>query len=447
MRNDSNTLAPVRSYPAVWPIFLSVSLSLPYIACAEPTVDEPDAASPDAAVGSSSSGDDATVAGLTVEQAESPTRITLAQELSYKLEQPDYLVKNRASAQLEYSKYFLDHFFAQLNVKTTAFLGGDHRHDAEGFDTQLSQAFVQTSFRGTSVRAGVQTLPWGESILAPITDEVSPRDNRELFNFNLEELRIGQPMLTVDQYSPLGRWSVFFTPEASFNKRPEVGSAYYFDPFTYQAGSEGADGKHEYGASWKKNFASADITLMAASLIDNDYALRRADTGLIVREKQRLSLVGMSFNYAIKSFVVRGEIGLKSPKAFNDAAMQIVKRDTVDAYLAVEYAPSTSVTMSLEAVNQHIRDWDSTVQTPRDRQSLLLNVTQKFLHDDLSINLMSFYNTPDSSVLGILSTTYKWNDNVTFGFNVVYPYTREERSGLWAVRDQKQTVFRAQYQF
>ena len=85
---------------------------------------------------------------------------------------------------------------------------------------RCSRCHVADGVAPLSLMTYDDTVPWGESILAPITDEVSPRDNRELFNFNLEELRIGQPMLVIDQFSDWGSVSMFFNPRASFNKNP-----------------------------------------------------------------------------------------------------------------------------------------------------------------------------------------------------------------------------------
>jgi hypothetical protein len=402
---------------------------------------EPDFALPESAVPSGIG------ASRSSDRTDSLMRATFAYANSYNT-RPDYEVQNRASLQLEYSRYFLDNFFVQFNGKETKFLAGDHRHAVQGTDTLIPQAFIQGSFGKTSVRAGIQTLPWGESILAPITDEISPRDNRELFNFNLEELRLGQPMVTVDQYSGFGRWSLFFVPTPSFNKIPAQGTLYYVPvPFTYRSQIEGDRGG-EYGASWKKTFASADITFMAASLINNDYALRRDDSGLVTRVKQRFSLAGLSFNYAIKQFVIRGEMAYKSPEDYNDAALRIVRRDEVDTYLGVEYNSSSTLKVGLEAVEQHIEHWDDAIQSaPRDRQSLLLTITKLMWHDDLSINILNFYNKPYSTNLVMLMSSLKLNDSMTLGLNVTVPYTRDTRSGLWYVRDQRQVAFKVQFQF
>lgn len=399
------------------------------------------------------------VGGLEVDQAgaadsadtaaapESPLRVTLAHELAYKAEQPDRLIKNRTSLRLEYSQFFLDHFVVQFSGKTTAFLDKDHRHDAEGRDTTVSQAYLQTSTGQTSLRVGVQALAWGESLLAPITDVVSPRDNRELFNFNLEELRIGQPMVAVDQYSKVGRWSMFWIPKPSFNKNPGPGTAYSFDPFKYRARIEGDNGA-EYGASWKKNFESSDVTLMAASLVDNDYGLAMNADGTVTRVKARYTLAGMSFNYAFKSFVLRGEAALKSAKAFDNGALQIVRKRAFDSYLGLDYRYSASLTVGVELVNQHIAGWtDDILGYARDNRSLLLNVSKSMLHDDLTVNLLHFQNGPYRASVTVLESTYKWNDHVTLGWNASVPDTNDRRSPLWNVRDQKQVGFKIQYQF
>lgn len=384
---------------------------------------------------------------LSDQAPESPIRVTVAQEASYKVEKPDDVVKNRSWVQLEYSKYFLDNFFVQFNGKMTAYLQKDHRHQAEGTDTNITQAFVQTSSGQTSFRAGVQTLPWGESILAPVTDEISPRDNRELFNFNLEELRIGQPMLVLDQYSKLGRWTLFWVTNPSFNKNPKKGTAYSFDPFTYRAKIEGDSGT-EYGVSWRKNFESSDITLMAASLLDNDYALRMNGDGTVTRLGERYTLAGLSFTYAMGSFVIRGETAFKSSKAYNNATLQIVKKDAIDTYLNVDYQYSPTLSFGVEALNQHVAALHNEVQgLPRDRQSLLLSMTKLLMNDDLSVTVQHIHNRPYLSNLTLLTTSFKWDDHVKLGMNVIFPEASDQRNGLWNVRDQKQIAFKVQYQF
>jgi hypothetical protein len=378
---------------------------------------------------------------------ESPLRISAAYEFGYKLQHPGRSLKNRASLRVEYARTFDGRFSVQFDAKANAFLGHDHRREAERHDVMLSQANVQTSIGGTSLRAGIQTLPWGESILAPITDEISPRDNRELFNFNLEELRIGQPMVAVDHYAGADRWSAFVVPKPYFNETPADGTLYDFDPLRYRGGEAG-DGGAEYGLSWKRNFDKADITLMAASLVDNDYARRLNADGTATRVRMRIGMTGLVFTRALGDFVLRGEAALKSGKPFNDPAMRIVTRRTVEAYVGLDYRPSPTLSLSAGAVNVHIADWNSgLLGTVRDRRTGLFSVQKNFMNDDLSVTLQTLGFWPNHGSVSLLLASWKVDDNLTLSMNLAVPTTDAPAASLWPVRDQKQASFKVQWQF
>ncbi len=389
-----------------------------------------------------------------------PIRFTLRHEISYKTEDPDGIQSNRTSFRLEYSKFFLNNFYLQFDSKISAFWSNDHRAEAEDeeilFKTGSKEAFLQASFADTSVKAGVQIVIWGESDGGAITDVISPRDYSELFFISLEDSRIGQPMLVLDQFSPIGDWSLFFIPDPEFNKYPEKGTAYYFDPFAglaeYQD-DESDEEPFEYGLRWKKTFGKSDIGIMGASLIDNDYVYRLdgyTDSGklLLTKKKQRYNMIGVTFNYAKGNFLLKGEIGKKSPKAFNDASFQIVEKDVVDTALGLEYSPGGSYTLSLEAVNSHIVDWNDEIQSvPQDSNSVVVVWSKTFFNEDLSVNWMSSYSEPYISYVHSLGTSYDWNDNLTLYFDAFYPDIKDEENGYWIYRDQKQIVLKIQYQF
>lgn len=380
-------------------------------------------------------------------QAESPLRFSVAYEYGYKVQRPERTIKNRASLRLEYSRTLSDSFSVQFDAKANVFLGNDQRRAADNRDVMVTQAYLQSSFGNISLRVGIQTLPWGESMLAPITDEISPRDNRELFNFNLEELRVGQPMLVADRYSDDIRWSGFVVPQASFNKLPEDGTLYDFDPLSYRRGSVG-EGGPEYGVSWKKNYDRADITLMAASLVDNDYARRLDGDGLATRVRERFTLTGISFSRAMGNFVLRGEAAVKFGKPFNDQALQIVLKRTIETYVGLDYRPTPTMSMSAEVLNQQVFDWETDILgVPKNRQTGMLSLRKNLMNDDLSITLQAFGFWPNASTLSMLLASWKVNDNLALSMNVAVPSTNSRQGSLWTVRDQKQALFKIQWQF
>ncbi len=158
--------------------------------------------------------------------------------------------------------------------------------------------------------------------------------------------------------------------------------------------------------------------------------------------------MGLAFNYVRGSFLYKGEIAGKSPRSFNDASYQIIKKDVQDTAVGLEYAPGGTYSLSFEAVNSHVVDWDETLlNVPEDTSSVVLVISKTFLNEDLSVNWMSSYSTPNESVFHSLRTSYILNDNVKFEGDVFYPDIRSSQNAYWIYRDQKQVAFRALVQF
>ncbi len=393
-----------------------------------------------------------------------PVRLGLKYEIAYKVIKPTDIKKDRLSLRLEYSKLLFNKFSLQVDSKLLSFMKDDHRtrkstfwindHYKEvemSFGERTREAYLQTSFHKTSIKAGIQTLVWGESDFATVTDELSPMDYREPLNLNLDELRTGQLMLTVDQFSPFGDWSAFFIPYPEFNKYPKKGTGYYYDPFngSIEFQKEKQNGNFfEYGIKWKKTFGQSDISIMAANLIDNEYASRMINPILISQSKWRYSMAGMTFNYAINKFLFKGEVAMKSPKAYNDTLSHIVKKDNLDASFGFDYSVNSTFTISMEGVNYHIIGWNKEIQSvPENNYMLLLILSKTFMRDNLSVNWVTMYNGPNNNFFNLLTTYYNWSDHITLYFDVLIPYTNNSNSGLYIYRDQKQVAFKIQYQF
>lgn len=395
---------------------------------------------------------------------QNPMRLGVKYEVAYKFTKPDEIKKDRFSLRLEYSKLLFNKITIQVDTKISTYLNDDHRtrtttfwiddnpKKAEmAFGGKTRDAYLQTSFNKTSIKAGIQTLVWGESDFAAVTDEISPLDYREPLNLNLDELRLGQLALTIDQYSPFGDWSGFFIPDPKLNEYPKKGTGYYYDPFNGSVEYQLDQQKgifFEYGIRWKKTFGKSDVSLMSASLINNDYASHMVAPGLIIQSKMRYSMAGLTFNYAINNFLVKGEVALKSPKPYNDESFQIVKKNALDASLGVDYSPSSTLTLSMEAVNYHIVGWNDKIQgTPKDNYMMLLILSKTLINNNLSLNWVTMYNGPYTNFFNLLTTSYNWNDHITLYFDALIPVTNNINSGLYIYRDQKQVAFKIQYQF
>jgi hypothetical protein len=415
--------------------------ALPATSAAEGSIPQPDVTvtSPDG------------TAGLRFAEWLKPLRVSLRHEGSYKFAPPTRLVNNRSSVQVEYAKLLAPSLYLRLDTKLNLHWPNDHRAKANDKDLFLEllprETYLQGSFGKTSFRLGYQILPWGISEAGAITDEISPRNASEFFFVSLEESRIGQPMLTVDRFSHVGQWTGFFVPRPSYNRYPDRNSEYdipgAFDaPQPKRRWDDPAD--YEYGLRWQRTFGKSDLSLMTASLIDNDYIVR----------KQRFSMYGLTANIAKENLLFRAEAALKTPKALfarsaDGIGTTIVESDQFDASFGFDYSPGgRSLMYSAEVVLNHLLDWQhNTIGRVKDEYSLVGRVSDRFRHDDLSITWLTIYNQTYNSLQNKFLSSFRINDNSSVYFEVFYPYVRDRRSGSWPYRDEKQFVVRHQYQF
>lgn len=389
-------------------------------------------------------------------------RFTLKHEFSAQIKEPHELANNRSVFRVEYEKYFLENFYVHLDVMETGYWSNDHVAKAQGKDffseTTFRDTYLQFSKGKTSVKVGRKILIWGESDAGAITDVIAPRDLSELFFISLESSRLSQFMATVDHFTQVGDWSFFYIPHPSFNKYPRQGTAYYVDPFNGTANTTTVnDYSHpEYGMRWKKTFGSSDVSLMAARLTDNDYAIHQIgflSDGklLIMNDAQRFSMFGATFNHATNGFIFTGEIAKKSPRAFlNSNTLETVKKDGIDTSLRVEYSLGNggNHTASLEAVNRHVVNWgDDILPVERNTNSLVLGWSNSFLNDNLSANWLSVYNQTNFSLQHSLFLTYKLDNHLSLEFNAFYLSVRDPNNSLYPYNGENKAIVRAIYQF
>lgn len=380
-----------------------------------------------------------------------PLRVSLKHETSYKFASPKRVVNNRSSVRLEYSKPLTGNLFLRMDTKLNLHWNNDHRAKAKDEDLfrelVTREAYLQSSFGNTSFRLGYQILPWGVSEGGAITDEVSPRNSAEFFFIPLEESRVGQPMLAMDHFGDSGQWTAFFVPRPGYNKYPDRGSEYDI-PGTFDRNAPSDDwdnaGTYEFGARWKRTFGKSDISLMAARLIDNDYLVRQ----------QRFQMYGLTANVAIDNLLLRAEVALKQPRAFfarqaGSSDLSIVESDQFDSSFGFDYSPGGRVlTYSAEVVWSRLLDWRDHIEgREQDEYSLVGSVSNRFFNDDLTLSWLTIYSRPYTSVRHRFLSSYLIDDNSTVYFELFYPDERDERSGTWPYRDQKQIVIRYQYQF
>lgn len=395
----------------------------------------------------------------------SPSRLGASYEFTYNFTDPTEVIKNRFGLRLEYSKFLFNNLFVQLDSKSLVFMDGDSRSrsltyfnndDFEkanvAFGSITRNAFLQYSYKQSSFSLGLQTLAWGESDFAAVTDEINPFDFRDPLNLNIDELRLGQFMIAMNFYTSIGNFSGFFVPNARFNLSPKKGTRFFQDQFagTSIVTQEVDNGKNsiEYGFRWKKAFKKSDVSLIVTSLIDNNLAQEKVNPNLVLLHEKRFTTVGMSFNYAIGNLLIRGENAIKFPRVYNTAALKLIERNAFDSSLGFEYGLDDTTTLTLELVNNHIINWTSDiVGAPRNNYTAFFVVVKQFMKNNLSLNYISMYNGPNTTFFNLLSGAYKLNDNITVSLDAIVPITKEKESSFYQFREQQHLAFKLLFLF
>lgn len=387
-------------------------------------------------------------------------RLSLTHELGGRWRDGREVTSHRSSLRIEYEKHVADNFFVRLDAMETAHWSTDHRAESRGHSTlaesNVREAYVQFGTGQTSIKLGRQILIWGESDAGAITDVISPRNLTELVFISLEKARIGQFMLTVEQFTPVGDWQFFYVPRARYNRYPESTDLYSFTSGNAAYTAEGSGRLHEYGMRWKKTFGRSDVSLLAASLLDNDRALRATGTladgtPLFARRPQRLKMLGGTFNLASDEWLLTAEVARKSPLAYNDASYSLqLEKDLFETSLRAEYSLGNggNHSVSLEAVNRRVLGWENTIlPTPRNRNILVFGWRNAFRNETVNVDFLSVYDTTYTSFTHSLFTSYKVTDSVTLGLDIFYLNVKDSRNELYMFRGQNNAILRLTYQF
>lgn len=394
------------------------------------------------------------------EESNGSSRFTLVHEHSYKSESPTGTVNQRASFRMEYSRFFADRFYLKFDGKANLFFPEDHKSKAKESDffpdAVLREVFLQSSFGNISLKAGWQILVWGEADGRAITDVISPRDQSELFFITLEESRISQAMLLMEYFSDAGEWSLFYIPNPEGDKSPEEGTAYYVDPFVstnITVETSDKEKRGEFGFRWKKTFGPSDISLMYASLIDNQNSYDTLGVTpnfelKLERSRQPFQLHGLTFNYVNGSILSKGEIALKSDQSYNDQTYHRIKKNIIDAALGLEYSPGGRYTLALDVSNRHIIDWDKTlINSHEDETSLAFSWSKNFLNEDLKLRLASSYTPRNRDRLFFLEGDYQFDDHLKLEAKLFWIEVEDSKSPLQPYQNQNRITTKISYQF
>lgn len=281
------------------------------------------------------------------------------------------------------------------------------------------------------LKFGRQVVNWGRSDSLRVLDVLNPLDNREPGLVDLEDLRLPVTMTKLDYYWNFlgGEWdlSAIAIHERRFDAGPAYGSDFYPSSVRMPRAKDPADWQfdYEYGAALTGTFSGWDFSLHYARFYTDQPYIELVPIPVFpfVRPRAdyaRVSMYGASFNVVSGSWLFKGEAGYFTNMRF--LGDQGREHDRVDVMVGVEYMGFSKTTIAFEAVNRHIRGYDSAMMPRRNSTEFALRYTRDFLNDTLHVTALGIWfdvDAEDGSMIR-LSGEYDLTDAITLGAGVIF---------------------------
>lgn len=311
------------------------------------------------------------------------------------------------------------------------------------------------SDQGLWLRLGQQVLPWGEAEGLTVLDVFSPQDLREPGQAELQDIR--EPVPAAQLTVPLStqwRLTALSTYRARSNRYAGEGEA--FDPFA-NLRAQGLDvdtadpeTSWEVGARLTGQFHGGDLVLMWARFNDRDLTLTEVhpEQARVVLGQIRQSLVGLSANRVLGSWLVRSELALRS-----DVPQMIPTsepwptRDETRASLGAEYSGWHAWLVSVELNGIHTTDHHDAMLNASDRLGQVVRMQHNSQNDRL-INQLWLINMPGSDgQMARWDLRYDLSDHWELGLTLMQYRNNEPQSLFYPFRHNDSINAQATFSF
>lgn len=320
-------------------------------------------------------------------------------------------------------------------------------------DAALGEAWIQGRLgAGADIKVGRQIVVWGKSDAIRITDVLNALDLRSPGRTDIEDLRLPATMTRLDFYAGDWNLSAIAVHETRFNKMPVFGSDFYTAPAPPPPDDEPGEGfgDQEYALALNGIFSGWDLSLYGAWIYDDQPHLENTLDGPRLRHA-RLGMGGVAANAVLGSWLFKGEAAYFDGIEFFQTPGETFAR--LDALLGVEYSGFADTTISLEAANRHIFDFDGRLEAAPDGArrndfETAIRFSQKYLNDTLQLSLLASTHGLSAENGGFqrLEVTYDWTDSVEVSAGIVN-YMSGDKRAFQGVDDNDRLFAKVEYRF
>lgn len=180
----------------------------------------------------------------------------------------------------------------------------------------LKDAYVDILFDNDQwLRVGNQLFAWGESETLPIIDILSLRDQRDLAQSKLDDIRQQVPALMYSVPALDGRVELISTYHARYDRYERKGGEFY--PWAslglnHHFTVARPKNDWEYALKYDGHIYGADVVFVIADTNTNELYVNGSSSrpNTLILSQERVSILGASINYVLSKWLLKGEVGL-----------------------------------------------------------------------------------------------------------------------------------------
>lgn len=305
------------------------------------------------------------------------------------------------------------------------------------------------------LKAGYQTLAWGQAESLIVTDVLARRDQRWPGQQDLEQTRLPVPALTLNWAGKLDV-AVLGWAETDLTPAP-------FDDFDQRAGlrasgieirDEEAENPLGVAVRWQQRWPGLDLTWLAAdvnafeaTLSDVSYSGAIPEVATFQPERRRV--LGLSAQLARGSWLLKTEQAWHQgvQHATDNALEPWVESDEWRTMIGADYSGFRNLTLTLEVGSQLLLDPPDDIDDGEIRLSQSARARYTTWNDRLELTAQGVNLPGDSGQVVRLAADWQVSDPLSVGLSVVDYLAEESDQALYGVRNQDAAIFTLRYGF
>ena len=317
----------------------------------------------------------------------------------------------RSSAKYGFERSYYTDFFLKFSGEYEYVHPSDRlaRQNNKAYSNlDINEFWLQYSKKQCNLKAGKQTLFWGNVEGAYVVDVISPLDTTQPLLTDFASIRQAQNILVTNCYSDLGNVELAWIMEPKVLRSSDRQLA-----LNHQLER---DLDSEYALRYSNSYSKAEISLMLARTYENNPSITIPsvgyDTTLIAPKS---NTYGLSAVWALEQLLLEIDLAYKTNQLISGAYLNTelfkpVTKDSSEAAIGFEYLTNSNHQFSGGVYFFKNRADVNINAKPKWEQNYTLSWSKDYVNDTLNLSLLSGWQTANQNFFGAIQADYEWND-------------------------------------